>query len=51
MDSMKALSVTHSIEGHVHIIFSRAEKIAKWPVPIDATGVRAFIGSVGITRR
>ena len=51
MNSMKALGVTHSVGGHVHITPSRAEKIAKWPVPIDATGVRAFIGSVGITRR
>lgn len=51
MSSMKALGVMHSVGGYVHITPSQAEKIAKWPVPCDATGVRAFIGAVGITRR
>ena len=26
-------------------------RISKWPVPADATGVREFLGAIGITRR
>ena len=51
MNSMKTLSVTHSIEGHVHITSFRAEKIARWSVSIDAIEVRAFIESINIIRR
>jgi hypothetical protein len=50
-DQIKALGVTHSIRGHIHILEDRIAKIAQWPVPTDQTGVRAFLGTVSITRR
>ena len=50
-DQIKALGVTHSVGGHIHILEDRIAKIAQWPAPIDQTGVRAFLGTVGITRR
>lgn len=50
-DQIKALGVTHSIGGHVHILEDRIAKIVRWPAPLDQSGVRAFLGTVGITRR
>jgi hypothetical protein len=44
-DQIKALGVTHSIGGHIHILEDRIAKIAQWPTPIDQTGVRAFLGT------
>ncbi len=41
----------HPVGGLVHIREERIAKIAKWPVPSDQSGVRAFIGTVSITRR
>lgn len=49
--SVKALGVRHHIGGQVRILDNRIEKIAKFPVPRDVTGVRAFLGVLGITRR
>lgn len=49
--TIKALGVSHTIGGIVQILQTRIAKIAKWPVPFDQTSVRAFIGTVGITRR
>ena len=51
MNSMKALKITHSIKEHVRIILSKAEKIAKWSVSIDAIEIRAFIESIDIIKR
>ncbi len=48
---IKALGVTHAIGGLVHILEERVAKIAQWPVPSDQSGVRSFLGTVGITRR
>ena len=48
---IKALGVTHRIGGHVHILEERIAKIAKWPEPLDQSGVRGFLGTIGITRR
>ena len=50
-NQIKALGVTHAVGGHVHILEDRIAKIAQWPTPLDQTGVRAFLGIVGITRR
>ena len=49
--TIKALGVTHCVGGHVYILDERIAKIAAWPVPSDQSGVRAFLGVVGITRR
>ena len=49
--SIKALGVTHTVGGLVNVLEDRVAKIARWPVPKDQTGVRAFLGTVGITRR
>lgn len=49
--SVKALGVRHHIGGEIRILDNRIEKIAKFPVPQDVTGVRAFLGTLGITRR
>lgn len=50
-DQIKALGVTHSIRGYIYILEDRIAKIARWPTPIDQSGVRAFLGTVGITRQ
>lgn len=50
-NQIKALGVTHTVGGLVYILEERVNKVAKWPTPIDQTGVRAFLGTVGITRR
>ena len=49
--SIKALGVTHRVGGLIDILEDRIKKIATWPAPVDQTGVRAFLGVVGITRR
>jgi hypothetical protein len=48
---MKALEMTHVIEDFIKILESRVEKIAKYPVPMNQTDVRAFMRAVDITRR
>ena len=48
---IKALGVKHSLGGHIQILEERISKIANWPVPSDQSGVRGFLGVVGITRR
>ena len=48
---IKVLGVTHNVGGEVRILNERVAKIAKWPVPTDQTGVRAFLGAISITRR
>lgn len=48
---IKVLGVTHTVGGLVSILEDRVAKIARWPVPKDQTGVRGFLGAVGITRR
>lgn len=50
-ESIEALGVKHCIGGHVYIRNGRIAKIAIYPQPSDQSGVRAFLGSVGITRR
>ena len=44
------LGVEHKVGGLVRILESQIEVIARWPVPKDVTGVRSFLGSIGITR-
>lgn len=51
MDSIVALGVRHNVGGFIQIKESRLRRIAEWPTPKDATGVRSFIGSMGISRR
>ena len=48
---IKALGVTHEVGGLVRILEERISKIMQWPRPLDQTGVRAFLGAVGMTRR
>lgn len=52
-ESVKALGVKHTITigGRVQVLPTRLEKIMKFPTPKDPTGVRAFLGTIGITRR
>ena len=50
-DSIEALGVRHCVGGHVYIRDGRIAKIATFPVPSDQSGVRAFLGVIGITRR
>lgn len=50
-ESIKALGVTHHVGGLITILEDRIKKITTWPVPSDQSGVRAFLGVVGITRR
>lgn len=49
--SVKALDIRHEIGGKVCILQDRVAKIIQFPVPQDITGVRAFLGTFGITRR
>ena len=49
--AIKALGITHVVGGLMQILESRIAKVAKWPVPRDQSEVRAFLGTVGITRR
>ncbi|KAI0995222.1 hypothetical protein K3495_g12960, partial [Podosphaera aphanis] len=46
-----ALGVSHTVGGIVQVVTERSLKLREWPVPKDATQVRAFIGAIGITRR
>ena len=48
---LTALGVTHCVGGLVRILEERVARIARWPVPSDQSGVRGFLGAVGITRR
>lgn len=50
-DSVQALGIQHLIGGKIQILPSRIKKIMKFPVPLDPTGVRAFLGTIGITHR
>lgn len=49
--AIEALGVKHCVGGHVHILDNRIARVASFPVPSDQSGVRAFLGVVGITRR
>lgn len=49
--SIKALGVVHVVGGLVQILEERIAKIMQWPVPSDQHDVRAFLGTIGITRR
>ena len=51
VDHITALGVDHYIGGKIFIREARIANIAQWPIPKDATGVRSFLGGVGITRR
>ena len=45
-----ALGVTHKAGGKLVTKTERCDKIREFPVPKDVTGVRKFIGAIGITR-
>lgn len=51
VDRIRALGVTHEIDGIVRIVEDRIKKIASFPAPKYQTDVRSFIGTVGMTRR
>ncbi|KAI0996806.1 hypothetical protein K3495_g11380 [Podosphaera aphanis] len=51
VDQIVALGVSHKIGGIVQIVTERSQKLKEWPIPKNATQVRAFIGAIGITRR
>ena len=51
MDEVLALGWTHQIHGIIKVKESRAAKLREFPVPMDASGVRAFLGSLGPCRR
>lgn len=50
-DAIEALGVKHCVGGHVYIRDARIAKVAVFPTPLDQSGVRAFLGTIGITRR
>ncbi|KAI1872008.1 uncharacterized protein JN550_004211 [Neoarthrinium moseri] len=50
-DEVLAVGVTHKIGGRIAVKKVRSEKLREWPVPTDQTGVRAFLGAIGPTRR
>lgn len=49
--SVVALGESHQIGGRVYLKEERIAIILKWPIPQDKTGVKAFLGTVGTTRR
>ena len=51
MDSIKALGVAHHVGGKIQLLEDQVAKIAKWEAPSDQSGVRAFLGTMVITRR
>jgi len=51
MKSIKCLGVIYTMGGYIYVKEERIAKIVDWPILIDQTGVRAFLGTVGITRR
>ena len=50
-ETVKALGIQHFIGGTMQVFPDRVRKITDFPVPIDKTGIRAFLGTVGITHR
>ena len=51
MSSIKALGVTHLAGGRLQILEDRVRCIHQIKPPTNVTGVRAFLGTLGITRR
>jgi hypothetical protein len=51
MGEIMAPGILHKAGGILQTKPSRSKKIRTFPVPKDASGVRRFIGAVGITRR
>ena len=51
MEQIKALGVGHCIGGGVKILDERIARIIQWPVPKDQSTVRAFLGTIVITKR
>ncbi len=50
-ETIRALGVVHKAGGMVQILEDRIAKIMKWKVPSDQSGVRGFLGTIGITKR
>lgn len=50
-DEVVAIGISHKTHGRLGIKTERANKLRIWPVPQDQTGVRAFLGALGPTRR
>ena len=50
-DKITALGVTYRVGGLIKVLEDRIRKILEWPIPVDQTAVRAFLGTIGITRR
>lgn len=50
-ETITALGVAHTIGGLVRVLEDRINKVARWPVPTDQSGVRAFLGVIGIIKR
>ena len=46
-----ALGVDHIIGGKIQVIPDRVKVILEWPIPLCPTDIRAFLGTVGITKR
>jgi hypothetical protein len=46
-----ALGVHHKSGGVLYTKAERCDKIRNWPTPRTATDVRAFLGTIGMTRR
>lgn len=50
-EEIAALGMIHRTYGRVSVKHDRAEKLRIWPVPVNQTHVRQFMGSLGPTRR
>jgi hypothetical protein len=49
-EEIEALGIIHRIHGVIKHKESRTVKIKSFPVPLDPTGIKSFLGTVGITR-
>lgn len=50
-ESINALGVKHTVGGRLQVVPTKLEKIMRFPIPQNPKGVRAFLGTTGITRR
>ncbi|PHH85636.1 hypothetical protein CDD83_146 [Cordyceps sp. RAO-2017] len=51
MTEVTAIGWIHRVNGETLVKPSRTDKLKKWPVPVNQTQVRGFIGAMGPTRQ
>ncbi|KAF7550335.1 hypothetical protein G7046_g8046 [Stylonectria norvegica] len=50
-EEILAVGWVYCVGGIMRIKAARADKLRDWPIPLDQTGVRAFMGALGPCRR